>query len=159
MSMSIYEIDQALLSLIDPDTGEIGDYDMFCELQMEREAKVENMALWIKNLNAEADAIKAEKDNLADREKSLRNKIERLRNYLSEILQGEKFSSPKVAISYRKSTAVEIADEAEFISRGPKEYLIPQPPKIDKKAISESLKAGKEIPGASLVERNNIQIK
>ena len=157
--MTIYEIDQALLSLIDPDTGEISDFDAFAGLQMEREAKVESMALWVKNLNAEADAIKAEKDNLADREKSLRNKIKRLRNYLSEILQGEKFSSPKVAISYRKSTAVEIADEAEFISRGPKEYLIPQPPKIDKKAISASLKAGKEIPGASLVERNNIQIK
>ena len=157
--MTIYEIDQALLSLIDPDTGEIGDYGMFCELQMAKESKIENLALLIKNSRAEADAIKAEKDNLADREKSLRNKIERLRNYLSEILQGEKFSSPKVAISYRKSTAVEIADEAEFISRGPKEYLIPQPPKIDKKAISESLKAGKEIPGASLVERNNIQIK
>ena len=157
--MTIYEIDQALLSLIDPDTGEIGDYDIFCELQMEREAKVENMALWIKNLNAEADAIKAEKDNLADREKAARNKADRLKKYLAEILQGEKFSSPKVAISYRKSTAVEIADEAEFISRGPKEYLIPQPPKIDKKAISEILKAGKEIPGASLVERDNIQIK
>jgi len=157
--MTIYEIDQALLSLIDPDTGEIGDYGMFCELQMAKESKIENLALLIKNSIAEADAIKAEKDNLADREKSLRNKIERLRNYLSEILQGEKFSSPKVAISYRKSTAVEIADEAEFISRGPKEYLIPQPPKIDKKAISASLKSGKEIPGASLVERDNIQIK
>ena len=157
--MTIYEIDQALLSLIDPDTGEIGDYGMFCELQMAKESKIENLALLIKNSIAEADAIKAEKDNLADREKSLRNKIERLRNYLSEILQGEKFSSPKVAISYRKSTAVEIADEAEFISRGPKEHLIPQPPKIDRKAISESLKSGKEIPGASLVERDNIQIK
>lgn len=157
--MTIYEIDQSIASLVDPETGEISDFDAFAGLQMEREAKVESMALWVKNLNAEADAIKAEKDNLADREKSLRNKIERLRNYLSEILQGEKFSSPKVAISYRKSTAVEIADEAEFISRGPKEYLIPQPPKIDKKAISEILKAGKEIPGASLVERNNIQIK
>ncbi len=157
--MTIYEIDQSIASLVDPETGEISDFDAFAGLQMEREAKVESMALWVKNLNAEADAIKAEKDNLADREKSLRNKIERLRNYLSEILQGEKFSSPKVAISYRKSTAVEIADEAEFISRGPKEYLIPQPPKIDKKAISESLKSGKEIPGASLVERDNIQIK
>ena len=157
--MTIYEIDQALLSLIDPDTGEIGDYGMFCELQMAKESKIENLALLIKNSRAEADAIKAEKDNLADREKSLRNKIERLRNYLSEILQGEKFSSPKVAISYRKSTAVEIADESEFISTGPKDFLIPQPPKIDKKAISESLKSGKEIPGASLVERDNIQIK
>ena len=157
--MTIYEIDQALLSLIDPDTGEIGDYGMFCELQMAKESKIENLALLIKNSRAEADAIKAEKDNLADREKAARNKADRLKKYLAEILQGEKFSSPKVAISYRKSTAVEIADEAEFISRGPKEYLIPQPPKIDKKAISEILKVGKEIPGASLVERDNIQIK
>ncbi len=157
--MTIYEIDQSIASLVDPETGEISDFDAFAGLQMEREAKVESMALWVKNLNAEADAIKAERDNLYEREKAARNKADRLKKYLAEILCGEKFSSPKVAISYRKSTAVEIADEAEFISTGPKEYLIPQPPKIDKKAISASLKAGKEIPGASLAERNNIQSK
>ena len=81
--MTIYEIDQSIASLVDPNTGEIGDYDMFCELQMEREAKVENMALWIKNLNAEADAIKAERDNLYEREKAARNKADRLKKYLA----------------------------------------------------------------------------
>ena len=157
MSMTIYEIDQALLSLIDPDTGEISDFDAFAGLQMEREAKVESMALWVKNLNAEADAIKAERDNLYEREKAARNKADRLKKYLAEILQGEKFSSPKVAISYRKSTAVEIADEAEFISRGQR-VLNPQPPKIDKRQSARASNPAKN-PGASLVERDNIQIK
>jgi outer membrane murein-binding lipoprotein Lpp len=158
--MTIYEIDQALLSLIDPDTGEIGDYDMFCELQMEREAKVENMALWIKNLNAEADAIKAEKDNLADREKAARNKADRLKKYLAEILCGEKFTSPRVAVTFRKSEAVEIDEDFIEWAREKAGYLLKyKDPEVNKTAIKEAIKNGTAIEFARIVQNNNIQIK
>ena len=65
--MKLYEIDQAIESLIDQDTGEVSDFDVFMDLQMAREAKIENVALLIKNLTAEAEAIKAEKNALAER--------------------------------------------------------------------------------------------
>ena len=158
--MTIYEIDQALLSLIDPDTGEIGDYDIFCELQMEREAKVENMALWIKNLNAEADAIKAEKDNLADREKAARNKADRLKKYLAEILCGEKFTTPRVAVTFRKSEAVEIDEDFIEWAREKAGYLLKyKDPEVNKTAIKEAIKNGTAIEFARIVQNNNIQIK
>jgi outer membrane murein-binding lipoprotein Lpp len=158
--MTIYEIDQALLSLIDPDTGEIGDYDMFCELQMEREAKVENMALWVKNLNAEADAIKAERDNLYEREKAARNKADRLKKYLAEILCGEKFTSPRVAVTFRKSEAVEIDEDFIEWAREKAGYLLKyKDPEVNKTAIKEAIKNGTAIEFARIVQNNNIQIK
>lgn len=37
--MNIYEIDNAMFSLIDEETGEIKDYEAFEELQMQKEEK------------------------------------------------------------------------------------------------------------------------
>lgn len=59
--MNLYEIDSAILDCVDAETGEIFDMDKFEELSLTRDAKVENICLWIKNLKAEAEALKAEK--------------------------------------------------------------------------------------------------
>lgn len=158
--MTIYEIDQALLSLIDPDTGEIGDYGMFCELQMAKESKIENLALLIKNSIAEADAIKAERDNLYEREKAARNKADRLKKYLAEILCGEKFTSPRVAVTFRKSEAVEIDEDFIEWAREKAGYLLKyKDPEVNKTAIKEAIKNGTAIEFARIVQNNNIQIK
>lgn len=77
--MTIYEIDARMAGLIDPETGELLDYEAFASLQMEREAKIENMALWYKDLTAEAKAIREEEKALAERRKSAENKAERLK--------------------------------------------------------------------------------
>lgn len=76
---SIYEIDQEILACIDEETGEILDAKRLDALQMEREKKLENVACWVKNLLADADAIKAERRQLEEREKAARNKAERLK--------------------------------------------------------------------------------
>ena len=67
---TLYEIDNAIMECIDFETGEIVDFERLEELQMERERKLENVALWIKNLKSDADAIKAEKQVLDEREKA-----------------------------------------------------------------------------------------
>ena len=109
--MNIYEIDNAMFSLIDEETGEIKDYEAFEELQIQKEEKIENTALWYKNLVAESKAIREEEKALAERRKSLEHRAESLKNFVNQALQGNKFSTSKVAISYRKSTAVEVDDE------------------------------------------------
>lgn len=113
--MTIYEIDARIAELIDPETGELLDYEAFASLQMEREAKIENMALWYKDLTAEAKAIREEEKALAERRRSAENKAERLKGYLDEALAGESYKSAKVAVSYRRSKAVELADESAVI--------------------------------------------
>lgn len=161
--MTLYEINQAILDTIDPETGEIVDVEKLSELQMEREQKLEGVALWVKNLNAEAEAYKAEKEAFAEREKAAKNKAESLKKWLAYALNGEKMSTQKVAISFRKSESVEIEDEERVITyaqkNGRDDLLSYKAPTVNKSAIKAVIKTGKEIPGAVLVEKQNIQIK
>ena len=156
--MTIYEIDDAIRALVDED-GEIGDYEAFEALQMERDAKIENTGLWIKELLAEADAIKKERDALKEREDAAKRKAERLKELLGYALGGEKFKTARLSISWRESEAVEITPECEAWCREHGEYLREKPPEIDKAAIKNALKQGGAVIGASLVKRQNIQIK
>ena len=77
MSLSLYHIDQALEALIDPETGELLDYDAFEQLQMDREHKIENMVCWSKSLDAEAKAIRDEEKELAERRRTMERKRDR----------------------------------------------------------------------------------
>ena len=47
--MTLYEIDSSLMSLVDEETGEILDKEAFDAVVMERDTKIENVALWVKN--------------------------------------------------------------------------------------------------------------
>ena len=156
--MNLYEINQEILECIDQETGEIIDTERLESLTIAFDEKVENIGLYIKNLNAEAKAIKEEKDSLAARQKTAESKANSLKNYLSNVLQGQRFNSPKLAISYRRSESVEIND----LDNIPTEYIKPRILKesdISKTDIKADLKDGAIIPGAILVEKNNIQIK
>lgn len=156
--MTIYEIDEAIRNLVNED-GEIGDYEAFEALQMERDAKIENTGLWIKELLAEADAIKKERDALKEREDAAKRKAERLKELLGYALGGEKFKTARLAISWRESEAVEITPVCDAWCREHGEFLREKPPEIDKAAIKNALKQGGTVFGASLVKRQNIQIK
>lgn len=153
--MTLYEIDQGILGCIDPETGEISDFEKFDELTMERETKLENIALWIKNLKAEAEALKAEKQAFADRQKAAESKAESLKRYLEHALAGEAFKTTKVAVSFRKTTSVEVDNVYDL----PNWYVRPGEPQADKVALKKDLVAGKEIEGAHLVEGLSVSIK
>ena len=156
--MNLYELTREieLFELPTNEDGEILDEELAKDLDalmIERDTKIENIALWIKNLKAEAEAVKTEKDKLAKREKSLSNLADRLKEYLSQNLNGEKFSTPRVVLSWRKSTAVEVDDTFSD------ERFIKYEPKISKSDIKDALKSGEIIEGARLVENNSLQIK
>lgn len=153
--MKIYEINQQIMSCIDED-GEIFDYEKFQSLQLEKDIKIDNLACWYKQLCAEAEAIKQEKIILSARQKSKEEQIERLKNYLSEILNGNKFETSRNKISWRKSEITEIIDES-LISEDYFEII--QTKKFNKNIIKSDLKAGKEVAGVMLLQKNNIQIK
>lgn len=153
---SIYEIDRAIIECIDFETGEILDEDQLERLQIERDDKIENVACFIKNLNADIKALKEEEQSLAERRKAKENKVEQLKKYLAGALNNTPFESTRARIGFRRSTAVEIVDEAII----PKKYLNKEVVvKVDKKAIGEALKQGVSVKGAELKENFNIQIK
>ena len=153
--MNLYDIDAAILSCVDMETGEIVDAEKLDELNMEKSRKIRNIACWVKELNAEAEALKKQKDAFAAREKAAKNKAEGLKAYLSSYLDGKEAKGTEYQISFRASQATEITDE-EVI---PPAYRIPQPDKLDKDGLLKALKGGAVIPGAQLIERKNIQIK
>ena len=156
MSQSLYEINEQLLNLTDSETGEIEDWSAFEALQLARDEKIENIALYHKNLLAEAVALKAEEKSFAERRKRAENKAESLKNYLATSLNGSKFNTTRVAINWRKSTSVEV-DETKLPANWLRE--IPATHVVDKVEIAKALKAGETIEGATLVTNNNIQIK
>lgn len=165
--MTLYEIDHGLAEAfekaIDPETGEIIDEEAWAALEalkMAREAKLENVGLWVKDLLAEAAAIKNEEAALKARRQSAEKKAESLKGYLAYALDGqERFKTAKVAISWRKSETVELLDGVDPVTL-PLEY---QRVKVsvdpDKAKLKDALKAGAEIPGVELVEKQNLQIK
>lgn len=162
--MNLYEINQAILDCIDYETGEVVDVDALEALQMAKDKKVENIALWIKDLKAEAEAIAAEVKELQHRKKVAENKAESLKQYLSTAIYGQKWHGARYAISWRKSKSVEISDEAQLVAwamsvDGSDEFLRFKDPELNKTAIKAAIEDGQEIPYAALVEKNNIQIK
>lgn len=158
--MNLYEIDYSILNCVDAETGEILDIDMLNALEMKRDEKIENIALWVKNLLSDAEQIKKEREILAEREKVAKNKAENLKKYLSDYLNGTKFETPKVKVSFRKSEIVDILDIKEIMKiDNAEKYLKYSDPTPDKMAIKQAIKKGINIPGCSLVKKDNIQIK
>ena len=162
--MTLYEIDNAIREVLesaaDPETGELVDEELleqYDKLIMDRDQKVENVGLFIKNLEADAKAIREEEKALADRRRAAENKAEHLRNYLQFCLGGQKFSTPRLAVSFRKSKKLQF-DEAHLYDI-PDDYLRYKEPELDKNRITEALKAGEDIPGCSLVENVSMIIK
>lgn len=154
--MTLYEIDEEILNLVDQETGEVIDTDRLEELQMERDKKVSNVACWIKNLKAEAEALKAEKENLAKRQQSCERKAEQLKDYLAYALNGTKYKDARVSVSYRKSESVEVDDMAIFTL--PEEYIKVEK-SVKKTELKNAMKLGLQFDGCRLVEKNNIQIR
>ena len=155
--MTIYEIEAEIMDCIDQETGEVIDLDRLNALEMERDRKISNVACWIKDLKAEAEAIKAEKQALDKRQKAAENKAESLKTWLQNILQGEKFKDSRCAISYRKSERVDFADNFNFDTLP--DYMKKVTVEPRKSEIKEFLKAGGEIDGVRIEENTSMTIK
>ena len=167
---TLYELDSKIaelldtgfeMSCIDAETGEIDETQLAIyleQLQLDRKTKIDNIAVYVKNLEAEAVAIRAEEKRLKERREAKERKAERLKNYIktSMLLQGEtKFESARVSMALRNSKAV-VVDESKLESVYFTSKIVQS---VDKKAIREALEAGILVEGAMLEERKNLQIK
>lgn len=155
--MTIYEIDEAIMECIDAETGDIIDIDRLEALEMARSEKISNVACWIKELKAEAEAIKAEKQALDKRQKSDENKVEQLKKYLDYVLGGDNYEDARCKITHRKSESVEL-DEGLDVNTLPDE-LCRIKREASLTAIKEAIKSGTEVAGARIIEKKSILIK
>lgn len=160
----LYEIEEDIANLIELDadryvdgmTGEIVSREAFDALQMEWSKKIEGVCLGYKNEKAEADAIKAEIDKLTERKKRHEKRAEGYKNFLQNVLAGQKFETSKVAVSYRTTKDVVNVTNMALL---PKEYLRFAEPEPNKIAIKEAIKSGKKVDGAELVDKTSMSVK
>lgn len=152
---TLYEIDAAILACVDLETGEILDAEQLQELQMERQQKVESVALWYKNLLSDAAAFKAEKDAFAEKERKAKDAAERLKAWLADALQGDAFKTTRVSVTFRSSSRVVVDDVLNL----PPRFVKFKDPEPDKVAIKDAIKNGEEVAGARIESNQSIIIK
>lgn len=130
-------------------------------VELERETKLENYAMVIRNLENENVGLKAEEERFAKRRKANESAIARMKEKMAESLDTvepdkkgvKRLKTEKFIFSFRKSSTVEV-DESK-VSRF---YYKPKY-EVDKSAIKKVLSKGGIVPGAKLVENQTLQIK
>ena len=126
------------------------------QIEDERDVKALNIACLIKNFRADAEAIKAEKQRLAKRQQATERAVERLVHYLGDFIEpGIKLKNGRAAIGWRRSESVVLSVDPDDL---PEAYVRIKR-EADLQRIKIDLKAGDDVPGAVLEERQNIQIR
>lgn len=162
--MSIYEIDAALLALVDEETGELMDYEAFEQLQMDRDTLVYNMRSWYLDTKTRMIGLKAEKQyivkNLDDQIDALTRRSERIATYLEYATGGEKTKTDRYEISYRNSEATNVDDDFVTWAEVNAPDLLTYPdPKPNKTAIKQAIKDGMKVEHAVIEKNKSIIVK
>lgn len=163
--MHLYEIDGRIAQVIengfafDPETGEVFTGDELEELEASRDAKLEAVGLFIKDLAAEVEAFKAEEKALRARREAKEHRLDELKEYAawSMTAHGQaKLDTPKVRLGFRKSSKTIIEDEESI----PVKFKTTvETVKVDRAAIAKAIKAGETVSGARVETSQNLQVK
>lgn len=167
--MTLYEIDDLIQSalffedeetgevtVVNPETGEMLSMEEFNALPMERNQKIENLLMVCKRYEAEIKAGKEEKARIDEYIKKKTAELERVKNYASFVLNGEKFESAKAKASWRKSTKVIVEDMDTL----PEEYIrVRTTREPDRTALKDAMKRGEVFLGAHIEETKSLTIK
>lgn len=141
-------------------------FDTLESIEGEFDISVESLAIYIKELEARASAIKIEKAKLELRQKSYENSAKRLKKYLLECMQKtnrKKVETARVVVTTRNNAeSVAITEESlfkEWAMEHDDSLLSYQKPKISKTAVKNAIKDGRDIPYAQLVRTQSVIIK
>lgn len=169
--MNLFELTQGYKELLaqadkyaSEHDGEISEtfLDLLTRAEMDLKDKVNNTLAYIKNLEAEAEALEEHAKSMIERAKAKKNKIESTKDWLKFNLEGKEWDSVYGKISYRKSESVVLngAVSLEDIAIVHPE-LIRETKKIDldKTACKALLKEGVNIAGIEIEKKVNMVIK
>jgi hypothetical protein len=116
----------------------------------------------VRNLEAETSAIRAAVDEMVKRANSEEAKAKRLRDYLKDCLQQaeiRKVSCPFFVVSIKATPAAVVIEDEKLIPGNLMSWPPAPPPKPDKRAIAEALRAGNTVAGAHLESGTRLEIK
>lgn len=164
--LKLYEIERNYLEALDlftdPDTDIPPEVvaDTLEAIEGEFEIKAVRVAAFARQMEAEANAIKAAEEGMGKRRKALESRAQWLKDYVKigmETMGRKKFSSPWFVLSVAKNPpSVEVFDETEIPSEFKREETVT---KIDKPAIKLAIDANRTVPGARIVNGTRLSIR
>lgn len=154
------EYRDAAAKLSDLDLPEEVIADTLESLSGELEVKARNVAAFVRNLEATAASIKDAEAQMAARRRAMENRAAGLRRYLLTAMQEagiSKIECPQFCLTVKANPpAVDVFDQlmvpAEFMKQKP------PPPELDKAAVKDAIKAGREVPGCRLMQGKRLDI-
>lgn len=162
--MTLYELtgqwQQVQDALYDPDFDQETAAAMLDDIEAALEDKADHYAMMIKSMEADAAALDEEIHRLCARRSTLGNRA----GWLKERLQMAMYATGKTKIKTPyfsfciQKNPVSVVLDADLLHI-PDNYLIPQPPKVDKKAIGAAIKAGEDISFAHLEQSEGLRIR
>ena len=165
-NLALYELSQNYIKALDFLTDPEADLpieainDTLEGLSGELEDKAVNVAKFLRNMEATAEAIKAAEEAMAKRRKALESRAKWLKDYLKGSMEYtgiSKIECPFFKLTIQKNPeAVNILDEGAIPAQF-KEQVITW--KLHKTAIKDAIKKGEEIPGAELTAGTRLVIK
>ena len=160
---TLYELTNDYLTLLDmaedPDVEEDVLRDTMEGIEGEIEIKADGYARVMKQLEATSANLEFEEKRLMNRRKTIDRNIKRMKQALQDamIATGKpKFKTDLFSFTIRKNPASVVIDHATCI---PPEFLIPQDPKVDKKAIKAAIDRGDDITFAHLEQGESLIIR
>lgn len=157
--MNLYELSLSFQEVQNMDLDPEVMKDTLDSIEDAIESKAENIAKLIRNLESDVSAYKEEEDRLKTKRQATENKVKWLKTYLEDNMKltgKTKFKSGMFNFAIQKNPAsVNVTDEKII----PEEFLIQQPPKVDKTSLKEILKRGIEVPGAELKQTEGLRIR
>ena len=123
------------------------------------EEKAENIAKLIKTNEVYINGFKEEERRIAGRRKAIEIKNKGLKTYLENCMREVdrlKFKTKLFSFNIQNNApSVKYVDETKI----PKDYYVEQDPVLNKKALMEDLKSGKEIEGVELQQTSSLRIR
>lgn len=159
--MNIYDVAAIELEIdriAEANDGEIPD-ELLMELvvkQTESLVQIEKLCRYIKHLEQFQEMADEEIKRIGHLKQQADNRMKSIKRYLTPYVMAKgKFDAGMFKLSTRKSTRVEI-DEDFNVKEYMREKITLSP---DKEKIKETITSGGMIPGARIVESDNLQIK
>lgn len=142
-------------------------FDTLTGIEGEFDEKAENIAIYYKQLLAEAKMLKSEKAAIAKRQSQKEKQAESLKTYLFKSMQAlgrQKIDMPRAVMSLKKNApSLVVDDEISFIEWAEEhnldhllKYSMPEVKKNDVKALC---KKGEEIPFVHMESKQSLSIK
>lgn len=119
--------------------------------------KLEGYAMVMKNIESDITGIKSEEKRLADRRKSMERNLGRIKENMADALltvEGNRVKTEKFTFSFRRSTSVQIENDAAI----PPQFIKVERT-ISRSELAKALKAGEQIEGAQLIENQSLSIR